>query len=90
MSKYTYEFYFTNGTNLKFNTDVDINFHAISNTAIAFPETYINMENINFIMKKEIDDDSLSGNDSSESQDQEKQSEDHQEQKDRLIDGGAE
>ena len=77
MSKYSYDFCFADNSHLTFKTDEDINFHAIYNTAIAFPEIYINMQNINFIMKKEIDDDSLSGNDSSESQDQKEQSEDH-------------
>ena len=71
MKTYTYDIYFTNDSHLTFETDVNIDFHALSNTAIAFPETYINMRNVNFIMKEEKKDDSISGNDSLESQDQE-------------------
>jgi hypothetical protein len=90
MSKYHYDFCFVDKSHLTFNTDEDINFHAISNTAIAFPEIYINMANVKYIMKKENMNDSVSGNDSSKSQDKKEQSENHQEQKDRLIDGGTE
>ena len=52
MSKFKYDVYFTSDTHIDFTTEVDMNFHDLKNTAIAYDELYINMANVTFIKKK--------------------------------------
>ena len=42
------------GSTMAFETTTDIDFHTISNTAIAFADIYINMTNIVYIQKQII------------------------------------
>lgn len=56
--KYKYLFVFADGKTVTFEAMENIDFHKISNTAIAFNDIYINMSNVDFI-KKEIADEAL-------------------------------
>lgn len=54
MDKFKYDIYFVGGTHIDFTTDVDMDFHKISPTAIAYDELYINMANVTFMKKQTL------------------------------------
>lgn len=54
MDKYKYDIYFVGDTHIDFTTDVDMDFHKITPTAIAYNELYINMANVTFMKKKPL------------------------------------
>lgn len=54
MDKFKYDIYFVGGTHIDFTTGVDMDFHKISPTAIAYDELYINMANVTFMKKNKL------------------------------------
>lgn len=52
----TYHYYFkcVDGNTIDFTTPTDIDFHKISNTAIAFNDLYINLANVICIRKEVV------------------------------------
>ena len=54
MDRFKYDIYFVGGTHIDFTTEVDMDFHKISPTAIAYDELYINMANVTFMKKQTL------------------------------------
>lgn len=52
--KYKYSVRCIDGTTMTFETTTNIDFHTLSNTAIAFEDMYINMTNVIYIQKQII------------------------------------
>ena len=51
---YKYSIRCIDGNTITFEIDEDIDFHTLSNTAIAFDDMYINMANVIYIQKQII------------------------------------
>lgn len=51
---YKYTVKSIDGSTMTFETTTDIDFHTLSNTAIAFADIYINMANVVYIQKQII------------------------------------